>query len=327
MNKVRLTTLLGIIGLSAFASGVFAQDETFGLSAEDNTVYNEAMTNSANFTSLSYDFTLDLAVSGLGANSVSANLQGSGGISTEQGGFSMEVNGDLVNGSETQPAALGVILVDNMIYLRLGDESTQWQGGTVEQFTNQFASGFAQGSGMDVNPEDIANGDMTGMQDALMSNPAAMQALAALSTLDVSQVVGRTRTDNGDIASFRTDVALGDLLASENFASVVGAFSGASGTDAPPMTAEQMQQTSAMMASLFADAQISLTQNVDTTTNKVSSASLEMAIPLAQMLTGGTEPGALALTFTIDLSGYDEPLALTAPENVQMMPATAASGS
>lgn len=326
MNKVRLTTLLGIIGLSAFASGVFAQDETFGLSAEDNAVYNEAMTNSGSFTSLSYDFTLDLAVSGLGASSVSANLQGSGGISTEQGGFSMEVNGNLVNGADTQPAALGVILVDNMIYLRLGDESTQWQGGTVEQFTNQFAAGFAQGSGMAVDP-DIASGDVTGVQDALMSNPAAMQALAALSTLDVSKVVGRTRTDSGNIASFRTDVALGDLLASENFASVVGAFAGAGGADAATMTAAEMQQTSAMMASLFADAQISLTQNVDTTTNKVSSASLEMAIPLATMLTGGSVPGALALTFTVDLSGYDEPIALTAPENVQMMPATAASGS
>jgi hypothetical protein len=316
MKKTRIAAALGIIGMSAaLVSGVFAQTM---LNEEDQALYDAAMTSSQAFRSLSYDFGLDLNLAGI-TPAVTGAITGSGVIDIESG-LTMETDGEVTADGQTIPTQLGLVVVGEEIYLRLGDESQQWQGGRAEDFFNQFAAGFVQGAGIDVDPAAVAQGDMSALEDAIASNPAVTNAVMSLAMLDASEFTTMSRVNTDGYAVFVTEIALGDLIGSEQFAPLIVALASAGGADTSAMTDAEMTQMSAMMGGMFQGATLTLSQAVNPETERVDGAELSLVVPLPAMMTGGSEDGELNILFTVSISGYDEAVEIVAPEDAIMAP-------
>lgn len=291
--------------------GAFAQEPTFGLSDADYALFTTANATSAAFDDVAVDFTLSLTAAGLSDEDVTANLTGSAAIATS-GLFSLTVSGEVNDGTTATPVNLEARVVDEMIYLNLGD-GNGWQGGPLEEVTNQFTSGFAEGMGgaLPVDPADLASGDLSG----LMGNEEMMSTMSALSSIDPESFIAITRSDADGLAQYNIALSIADLLQDPAIGALMGSQMGG-GTE---MTAEQQQQMSMMMGMMFGEAVLSLDQYVDQSSNLVERAVVTFSLPL-DMLVG---PGAAVdFSFDLDITGYNQGVTVEAPAEF-----TAFSGS
>jgi hypothetical protein len=317
MKKFRLGFALVVLALVlAIVPAVLAQD-TLGASQADYDAWTAANASIADISTVSYDFTTKLGVTGMGDTNVSADLKGTGVIDTENEAFQLDVTGSVVQGTDTTPVNLGVRIVDGNIYYST-DGGETWQGSKLDDAMSSFGSGFAQGSGLPVNPTDLQNGDLS----SLTSNPEAEAVMKALSELKPSDFLALTRTDSGSTAQFTLKLDVAKLLASPALAPMFSGLAamGSSGdSSAPAMTDAQMQQMQAMMGAMFSTATITVDQYVDTATSKLSRTTLDIGLPLDSMVGPGA---AVNLNFDINLSKYDEAVSVEAPANAKMMDTT-----
>jgi hypothetical protein len=299
----RTGMILSLLALILVAvPGAFAQEPTFGLSDADYELFTTANSTSAAFDDVALDFTLSLTAAGLADEDVTANLTGSAAIATS-GLFSLTVGGEVNDGTTATPVNLEVRVVENMLYVNVGDENG-WQGGPLDQIASGLTGAFTQGMGgaLPVDPEALAGGDLSGM----MGNEDMMSAMSALSTLDPESFIAITRSDADGLAQYNIALSIADLLQDPAIASLMGSQMGGG----QEMTAEQQQQMGMMMSMMFSNAVVSLDQYVDQGTNLVERAVLTFSLPLDMMVGPGA---AIDLSFDIDITGYNQGVTVEAP--------------
>src|SRR5690606_14024173 len=126
-RKAHLMIVLMLMMLVAvpFAS---AQDETFGLSAEDFALFTSQ--DFMSFDSLSFDFSLNFAASGMPDDNATVSLTGSGLFGQDDAGMpagSFNVSGAANASGDETPVDLQLVIVDGFIYFNMGDGSG-WLG-------------------------------------------------------------------------------------------------------------------------------------------------------------------------------------------------------
>lgn len=290
-------------------SGVSAQDQTFGLSESDYALYQAANANSAEFDSLGYEFIASLNLSGAGEAPVTAVLNGSGVIGEDAGAplFSMVVTGELNSGTETLPADLEVRLVGDTLYFRQGEE---WTGSTLDSLIESFGAGLG---GVIPGMEGGVDGAMEDPMGALP--PEAMGAMMGLATLDPSEFVSISRTDDGGMAVFTASIDVQAFLSSEEIAPLLGmGMAQGMGMGDTEMTEEEVQQMAMMVSMLFSDATVEVVQTVNPETELIERTVLTVDLSLAGM---SEQPVDILLTFDIELA-YDVPVEIIAPEGVEV---------
>jgi len=325
MKKFRLSVALLVLALVlAIVPAVLAQD-TLGASQGDFDLWTSANAAFSTVSTVSYDFTAKVAATGVGSSNVTADLKGTGVIDATDKSkpvFQLDVTGSVVQGTDTTNVNVGVRIVDGIIYY---NDGTGWKGEKLDAIASSLSSGLGSTSGLPVNPTDLSSGNLSSLE----SNPEAAAAMQALSQLKPSDFLSLVRTDNGGIAQFTLKVDVAKLLASPALTSLFsgmagamgGASSGGAAATAPAMTDAQMQQMQAMVGAMFSTATVTLDQYVDTASKMVQRTVLTVALPLDSMVGPGA---AVNVSFDINLSKYNEPVTVTAPDGATMMDATPA---
>ena len=308
MKTFRLSIAFLLLAiLLAVVPAALAQDETFGLSEADYQTWVAANANLGTLQSAGYDFTATFAVSGIEGSDVSADLSGTGVFS---GGdnpmFQLALSGTISQGDETEDISVEVRVVNGIVYI---NDGSGWQGSSLDAAMAAFGEGFAQGSGMPVNPADFASGDLS----ALTGMEGMGDAMAALGDLQPSEFISLTRSDDVEgQAVFTLDFDLGGLLASPAIAPLLA---GAMAGDTGEMTEAQLQQMGAMMGMMFGDASISFSEHVNAS-NQIVQLIFNLGLPLVNMF----GPGAgISFNFDVSLSNINGPVVVEAPEGATMM--------
>jgi hypothetical protein len=319
MKRFRKFALLLMICICTIVVPSALAQDTFGLTDADFAYWTSAVETSAAFNTISYDYTFRVDVSGLDpSGDITIWVGGSGQIGEQDGApaFSMTAVGELISGSETLPIDMEVRFVGDSIYLNLGDGSG-WIGGPAEELLSGF--GDMLGGALPFDPEALAEGDMSGMED-MMAMPGMMDAMMALSTLQPSDFIAMSREmDMSGKAHFVINFLIADLLTSDAFAPLLAmGLAQGMGAETSGMTQQEMQQMSMMVGMLFSDLTLTYEQFISTSTNLVERGVLTLNFPLPAMLTGGAN-ASINLEMAVDLSGYNEPISVKAPETFQSM--------
>jgi hypothetical protein len=302
-----------LIGAAVVPSAL-AQD-TFGLSDADYAFWTNAVETSAAFNSLSYDYTFNLRVEGLGESGPLVVEAAGGGQLGDMDGkavFSMTAVGE-VSSDQTLPFNMEVRTIDNMLYQSFG---SGWFGGTLEELFGSLFGLLGMGDALPIDPESLLEGgDLGGMED-LLAVPGLTDAVAALSTLQASDFITISRrADMGDQAHFVIDISIADLLSSDAVAPLLAAsLAQGMGEDASSMTEQEMRQMGALIGALFMGLELTYEQFINTSTNLVERGVLTLNFPISSMLTGGPE-ASISMEMTVNLSGYNQPISVEAPEN------------
>ena len=110
--------MVAILTIFVLSFGVAAQDADFGLSADDQAVFTDALFESFLAAGdLNYAFATNAEVNVEGDILV-MNLTGDGLITPD--GFTMDVTGDLVADGETIPAQLSIVAIGDSFYFNVG---------------------------------------------------------------------------------------------------------------------------------------------------------------------------------------------------------------
>ncbi len=298
-----------MVFILVLAPAAFAQEPTFGLSAEDYTLWTTANATSAAFDSVTVDFSVSLNVPGQGDAGVTASLTGSSVIGGLSGSpiFQMDVVGEIAQGTEIQPVDFKVILIENFLYYDLGD-GNGWLQTTADELTSAFASGLGP---------DVAGilplGGMMGGDDAAAG--AGMPDLGALmGGIDPNGFVAITRTDSGDLAQFSADLNVAEALRQTGLAGMLGGAVLGGGADTE-MSAEQAQQMEGFMMQMLAPVKLNISQFVDPATSLVEQTVIDFSFEM------GPET-AIVINFDIDVTSYNEPVTVTAPERFTVAPSS-----
>jgi hypothetical protein len=317
MKLFRVTALVLVLLVGMAAAPSALAQETFGLSDADYDFWMNAVQTSGAFNSLSYDYTFSLRVEGLGEGAplvVSAAGGGQLGDMDGKAVFSMTAVGE-VSGDQTLPFNMEVRTIDNMLYQSFGDG---WFGGTLEELFGNLFGLLGVGDALPIDPESLLEGgmdDMGGMED-LLAVPGLTDAVAALGTLQASDFITISRrADMGDQAHFVIDISIADLLSSDAVAPLLAAsLAQGMGEDASSMTEQEMRQIGALIGALFMGLELTYEQFINTSTNLVERGVLTLNFPISSMLTGGPE-ASISMEMTVNLSGYNQPISVEAPEN------------
>lgn len=316
MKKFRLSFALMVLALIlALVPAVLAQTETFGLSPEDFNTLTSANAALGTVSSLTYDFTATLDMEKLQDTNVSANLKGSGVLSTgDNPMFQLDVTGTATSNGTDTPVNLSVRVVGDTAYF---NDGSGWQGGKLADLTQQVDQGL-QSSGLPLSSSDLASGNLSG----LSSSPEAMSVMTALSQLNPSDFLSLSRNDASGLADFTLALDLGKLLSSPALTPVIasGTSASTSGAASQPTDAElkQAQQTQQMISAMFSSSKLTFDEFVDTSAPIVQRAVLDVNIPLDVV-----SPGAvIKMNFALNMSKFGQPVTVEAPTDVKMMPST-----
>jgi hypothetical protein len=281
MKNFRFLLVLAV--LLCLVAPVFAQefDMNFGLSDDDAALFGAANENTSDFSSISFEFTLELSAMG----AIEGQLTGSGGIDSENEAFSLAVEGELTSEGETIPAALDVAVVDEVVYFNAGGMG--WYSLTEEDMEGLMDMGSAMG-GLPFDPGALASGDMSDME-------GMGEMMGALATLNPNDLLSIERGDDEDgLAHFTATLDIAPLLENEAFMEMIAEQSGGE------MSASDLEAAQAM----FANAVLTFEQYIDEATQMVTRAVLTIDLQ-----------GMFTLVFDIELSGFNEPVTVEAPED------------
>jgi hypothetical protein len=310
-RKLCLTLFLVLALLLAAVPFAMAQEETFGLSAEDF-----ALLTSPNMDadSATFDYSVDLSVTGSPDGDVMVTLSGAGAFALDEAGNpvgSLTVTGTADASGESTPVNMEFRLVDNVIYFNMGDDSG-WMG----QSLDDAMSGLSSMAPIPVDPSDLMSGDMS-------ENPEAMEAMGemmtALSSLEPSEYVSITRLgDENNQAHFQVSVDLTGILSSDAFMQMMSSAGEMSGD-------ESMAGMGAMFAMMFQNVSLTWDQFVDLAENRVRQGILDFAMSVNPAMMGAsdttsTTPVDVAFTLNISNIQYDPAVSVTAPEGATMLP-------
>lgn len=304
----RAGLLLAVLALIlAVVPGAFAQEETFGLSADDFALWGEANENSAGFDTLSMSYTSTLNVAGLAPTAVTWDISGVAQFG-ENGALSMTAVGTLNDGTQDVPVDFEVRLVDDMVFFNLGD-GNGWAGGPAADVMGGLGGAFAEGAGLPVDPADLAAGDLSG----LMDDEATMGALMALGSIDPANFISLVRGDADGMATVTIDISISELLQDPAVAGLLGGamMGGASSDAAPTPSPDELQMMGAMLGGMFSEAVLTYTQTIDTEAKLVRMGDFNFSLPLAAL--GMGEDAAVGLTLGFSFDAFNEAVTVEAP--------------
>jgi hypothetical protein len=287
---------------------IFAQEETFGLSDEDFALFTAAGAATAEVESFTFDFSASFVLQGTGESDVNVDLSGTGAIATgDAPALQLTLSGEMESEGETQPLNAEVRLVDGILYV---NDGSGWKG----QAADDLFSEVGGMTGMDVNPEDVASGDLSD----LAGMEGMSEAMAALSNLDPSEFISMTRTDSDGLAQFTIEVSISDLLSSPSLAPLfMMGMSGGASVEGMEMSEEQAQAMVDMFAEMFSEATVSFDEYIDPATSLLQRAVLDVNIPIPDM-SGTGQSTTLVLNVDLSLGGFDEPVVVEAPADAVM---------
>jgi hypothetical protein len=277
----RLRWMMGLCTLAlvgALAVPAAAQDQTFGLSAEDFALFSAAQTSITDDMAYTYISTFSVVQ---GSEQVMGwDVSGSGLFGPS--GFSMINSGTISSGTQTQDAPLWLTVVGDSLYVSIDGE--QWTGGTVEELTSQLGSALGPMMGMGMGGSGATTEDMTSQ---LMMQPGVMEAMMGLSSIDPESFISITRNEDfNNQASFSTVINLGDLASNEALAPLLGGFmGGAMGSGSTDMTDEQAAQMGAMVAGMLQNSTVTIDQFINIDTQMVESAQVTISLDIQGMAT------------------------------------------
>jgi hypothetical protein len=136
-NRPPVLLLCALLLLVAVAP-LLAQDETYGLSASDYTLLNEANTALGAVTTLQFDYSASMAISGIPNASGTLNLEGSGAlIGGDNPSMELTFDGQTDVGGLPVPLNAEMRIVDGILYVNVSDPTTGqltgWRGQSLEE--------------------------------------------------------------------------------------------------------------------------------------------------------------------------------------------------
>lgn len=297
-RKAHLIFLL--LALLAIIPVTSAQDETFGLSAEDFALLSSP---DMEFETIGFDFAFDLAVAGIPGSEVTATFSGNGlfgGLTDGELVGTFSIVGDAVSSGQTTPVNLEAIFVDSMVYVNPGDG--QWRGTSQQNFMEQVSSSAP----LPVDPAELASGDLSENPEVMQSMMGAMQALASL---EPSEIVLINRLDdvNGS-AHFEINIDLPTFFSSEAFAQLLGTAGEVSGQE------DDMSQMAPMIGMLLQDTSLVFNEYVNVETNRLTQFVTDFGMNLDPAVMG-QEGDAIVISLVLDINNlqYDVPVEVSAP--------------
>ncbi len=313
--KSRLLILFILAALLAFAPGVLAQEDTFGLSGDDYALFtaaNEASSLAA-ADSLGFNFTVEFT-----SADGSANLSGTGVTGMDANGAPLAlitINGSGTSEGEETPVNIEARIVGDMIYVNDLTGTNGWEGAQLED----LLTGVAGASGVPLDPADLMSGD----PGAVAGGADMGQMMEAMDGLMTSGFITMSRAGNEnvngvDTARFTTSIDLTKLVESEAFGAIfmmaagMGAAEGAEVDSAEMM--QQIQMMQPMLVSMVQGINITFDQYISTADNLIQRGALNLDVSIPS-LTGEGEPMTLGLAVTIDITDYDPVVDVTAPES------------
>ena len=309
MKNYRMVALLAVFALLlTLVPASFAQDMTFGLSQDDFNALTAANAASASATSAQFTFTTSFAATGEdGAGAL--DLTGTGAVDSAAGVFQLAVDGqaDMGDGSGQTPISAELRVVDGSLYAQVPAMlGPQWLQVTPEEL-GQMTEGLS--ASLPFSPDALANGDMSGMD-------GATEFMMALATLQPEDYISLTR--NGDQFSAIVDIT--GLLGSEEFQAAIRSAiaENADQMEESGMTEAEVNELLANLPAALEGTTIGLDQYV--TDGMISRTVLNLALNADPSVMGQDgEAASLALTFDISLSGYNQPVTVTAPEGAVLL--------
>jgi len=290
MKNFRLIFTFVLLALVlAAVPGAFAQDGTFGLSEGDFALLTAANENIA-ATSASLDFTLSVKGTGLGENGgdVTVDVTGVGAFdATDPKNPLLWL--DVTGTADGEDVNLNLRIVDGKAYSNSGDG---WEVEDLEDVAS------------DVTGELGDMGDMSGVDPSSLSPDSALSALSGF-----EQYISLTRTDEDGLAKFALSIDIPGLLSSPEIGGMLAGLTGMGGADASD---EQMAQMAQMLGMMFADATFTFEEHIDTATETVNRAVLDIDIPLDALV--GTPGAGVVVRLDAALSNFGEPVTVEAPE-------------
>lgn len=292
-----------------------AQDQTFGLSADDYALFTSPNMNAK---SLGFDFAVNLNVTGAPDGDVVVDLSGSGlfgeGTNSAVVG-SLTLTGTANASGNEIPVNFEMRIVDGIIYVNLGD-GNGWQGQSLDDFMSQLGSL----SPLPVNPMDLASGNLS-------DNPEAAQAMgsimSAFQDFDPATLISMSRLDdmNGQ-AHFQVNVDLQSFLASDTFNQLMGAAGDISGDDS-------VSSMGPMIAMLFKDINLSWDEFIEMETKLIRQGVLNFGLTVDPSAMGQQDAKPVTAAFKLDLNNiqYDVPVEVTAPEGATMSSSSTSTGA
>lgn len=325
MNRIRVA-LLALLCCLLLAVPAFAQDaQTFGLSDEDFQLFTAANALSTTQTSMTYDLTVLLSVTGVPDGDIVIDLAGTGALGgTDSPLFQMDLEGTAsVPGVGEAPVSLNVRVVDNVIYFRTTSADgadSGWQGSTLEDALSQASAA----SGMPVDPMAAASDPTAALQGLGLSEDQMNNAMMSLMTLDPAQYISISRGDDVEgLAVFLVEARLGDLIGSQEISGLVGGLMGGMGGSTTETTPEQAAMAGQMITSMFADMQLTIGQTISAADSLVRGTAFDFTMSLDPAMMGAPSesgaPIAITLSMSIGLDNFGAPVEVVAPEGATMM--------
>lgn len=315
MLKSRFAVILALLALllAALTPAAVAQEETFGLGAEDYELLTSAIGQSSEFDSLGFDFTVTLTATG--EEPVNVNLAGTGLIGENEAGPVLQITlgGTAETEGESQPVTFELIVIDNVAYV---NDGSGWQGQKLEDILEDFGS-------MSPVPLDsiMGGGDMAENPEAMEGMMEAMNALGEINPADYVSMSrsGDEMVGDANTAHFTINVDAGKFLSSDAFTALMGAGMAMSGDENMAQQAEGMGQ---MLAMMFQDMNVALDYFVGTDDNMVRRFMFDFSMGVNPAMMGASsdaQPVDVQLTIDATNIAYNVDVSsITVPEGATM---------
>lgn len=286
-----------------------AQDDMFGLSAEDFALFSSPNVDA---DSLSFDFAVNVDITGAPSDSVLVDISGSGIVGEDGSGLpvgSVNLAGTVSTGGETIPVDIQLRAVDGVLYFNLGDG-----GGWMGQSLDDALETVSNMAPLPVDPMALASGDLSDDPEAM---EALGEAMGALASMDPTTLISIARLDDmmGQ-AHFHVDLDLMAFLTSDSFTELVGAAGTMSGD-------ESMEGMAMMVNMLLNDIWLSYDQFVELETSRVRGGILDFGLVIDPSAMGAEDAEPVSMSFLLDVSNvqYDVAIDVGVPEGATLIPA------
>jgi len=305
MFKSRLSIFLVLLALFAvFVPATVAQDETFGLSAEDYARLGTAITQSGEAAdSLGFDFTVNLSVAGADGGTIALN--GTGLIGENANGPVVQVN--ITGDNDGEAVSLDLIVIDNIIYT---NDGSGWQGQSADSLLESFSS-------MSPVPLDslAGTGDEAPSAEAMQGMSDMM---TALSEINPAELISMTNAGTeGDATHFVIDFDIQGFLSSPAFTELLSASAAMSGD---PAAAAQVEGMGSMFAMMFQDTKLAINYLVGAD-NMVSGFGVDFGLGINPAMMGDASAEPINVGLLLDVTNFQynaDVSAIVAPEGATM---------
>ncbi len=269
----------------------------FGLTPEQIGEIIGANQASVSVPQFTFDYTVSLSVSGDDVPPVDVNLSGAGSLDVLGETGSISIDGAAsVMGADT-PLNGEIRIIGETAFARFTDPSTGADSGWFE---------------VDLAEADIDPNDLTDLAESQSPIPTEdlLPIVGSLGSINPEDFIGVARSEDGSTATYTAIINLGDLVTSEGFQPALAAISEEAGVPADML--------SGMLTGVFAEADISAAQRIDTASGTISGANFTLILPV-DMAAMGAGTGTLNMSFVLDVSvgNYGQPAAIEAPADAQ----------